>query len=51
MSAMAAGTRKQRRQETGASSEPHSTKISPAPMECEEFQMENWAANSRGATQ
>src|ERR1035441_8047599 len=49
--AMPAGTKKQRRQCTGARTYPHSTRMNPAPSECEMFQMDILVAYSFGGNQ
>src|ERR1035441_10428535 len=49
--AMPAGTKKQSRQCTGARTYPHSTRMNPAPSECEMFQMDILVAYSFGGNQ
>src|ERR1039457_7397680 len=51
VSAMPAGTKKQRRQPNGTRTNPHSTTINPAPSECEMFQIDILVAYSLGVNQ
>src|ERR1035437_4534507 len=51
LSAMPAGTKKQSRQSTGTRTYPHSTRMNPAPRECEMFQMDILVAYSLGGNQ